>query len=88
MKEYEEDYKKVMNDKSDDKPPQPSPYDQIKKVDSLQLKTGLSKNILSDVFKKITTWPQDFSIHPTIKKIFDERIKTFNNNEPLDWATM
>lgn len=43
---------------------------------------------MSDVFKKVTTWPKDFNIHPTIKKIFDERIKNFNNNENLDWATM
>jgi len=49
-------------------------------VKNPQNKTGVPKNILSDVFKKVTTWPQDFNIHPTIKKIFDERIKNFNNN--------
>jgi 2-oxoglutarate dehydrogenase E1 component len=35
-----------------------------------------------------TVWPKDFNIPPTIKKIYDERKNNFNNNEPLDWATM
>lgn len=43
---------------------------------------------MKEVFDKITNWPADFNIHPTIKKIYEERIKNFNNNEPLDWATM
>jgi 2-oxoglutarate dehydrogenase E1 component len=88
MKEYEEDYKKVMSDKTDEKPVTEDPYYEVKTVDNPQLKTGASKTVLSDIFKKITTWPQDFTLHPTIKKIFEERIKNFTNNESLDWATM
>lgn len=30
----------------------------------------------------------DFNVHPTIQKIFDERVKNFNTNEKLDWASM
>lgn len=41
MKEYEEDYKKVMSDKSDDKPPQTNPYYEVKKVENLHGKTGV-----------------------------------------------
>lgn len=70
MKEYEEDYKKVMNDKSDDKPELANPYYEVQKVENPQYKTGTTKKVLGDVFNKITTWPQDFTIHPTIKKIF------------------
>jgi 2-oxoglutarate dehydrogenase E1 component len=88
MKEYEEDYKKVMSDKTDEKPVTEDPYYEVKTVDNPQLKTGASKTVLSDIFKKITSWPQDFTLHPTIKKIFEERIKNFTNNESLDWATM
>jgi len=40
------------------------------------------------VFKKITTLPIGFNVHPTIKKIFDERVRSMNQNENLDWATM
>jgi hypothetical protein len=32
MKNYEEDYKKVMNDKSDDKPELENPFYEVKKV--------------------------------------------------------
>lgn len=50
--------------------------------------TGVPKPVLVDLFNKITTWPSDFNIHPVIKKIYQERINNFNNNENLDWATM
>jgi 2-oxoglutarate dehydrogenase E1 component len=70
MKEYEEDYKKVMSDKTDEKPVTENPYYEVKKVDNPQLKTGAPKTVLSEIFKKITSWPQDFTLHPTIKKIF------------------
>jgi 2-oxoglutarate dehydrogenase complex dehydrogenase (E1) component-like enzyme len=80
MKEYEEDYKKVMNDKSDDKPELDNPFYEVKKVENSLQKTGTPKAVLNDIFKKITTWPQDFTIHPTIKKIFEERIKNFTNS--------
>jgi 2-oxoglutarate dehydrogenase E1 component len=40
------------------------------------------------VFKKVTTLPENFNIHPTIKKIFDERIRAMKHNDNLDWATM
>jgi 2-oxoglutarate dehydrogenase complex dehydrogenase (E1) component-like enzyme len=71
MKEYEEDYKKVMNDKSDEKPEQEDPYYELQKVQNPQNKTGYPRQILSEVFKKITTWPQDFNVHPTIRKIIE-----------------
>lgn len=88
MKEYEEDYKKVINDKSDAPPVQEDRYYEIMKVENAENKTGVSRITLGEIFKKITTWPQDFRIHPTIKKIVEERIKNFNNNDMLDWATM
>lgn len=88
MKEYEEDYKKVMNDKTDPQPKPEDPHYEVKKVDNIQHKTGATKATLTEIFKKVTTWPQDFNIHPTIKKIFEERIKNFSNNDNLDWATM
>ena len=50
--------------------------------------TGVERKILDEVFKKLTTWPQDFNIHPTIQKIYEERIKNYQNNDNLDWATM
>ena len=88
MKEYEEDYKKVMNDKADYKPKLEDPFYKLQPIQLPQNKTGINKQVLNDIFKKITTVPSDFNIHPTIKKIFEERVKNFTQNEPLDWATM
>ena len=50
--------------------------------------TGVPHDVLSQLFHKITTWPADFHLHPTIRKIYEERIKCFTHKEPLDWATM
>lgn len=50
--------------------------------------TGVPHNTLTKIFQNISSWPEDFNIHPTIKRIYEERIKNFQNKEPLDWATM
>jgi hypothetical protein len=60
-----------MNDKSDHKPELENPFYEVKKVENGQEKTGVTKVVLNDIFKKVTTWPQEFTIHPTIKKIFE-----------------
>lgn len=72
--------KKVVEDKMDDKPEHEDPYYELEKVLNLNYKTGVPKHILLDVFKKVTTLPINFIVHPTIKKIFDERIKSMNQN--------
>ena len=53
-----------------------------------QYKTGVPRDTLKEIFHKITVWPKNFNIHPTIKKIFEERTKNFNQGENIDWATM
>lgn len=80
MKEYEEDYKKVMSD-------QPFRLEEfnldvsvIKTPKLWGEKTGVSKDVLTEIINKVTTWPSDFNIHPTIKKIYEERIKNFKND--------
>ena len=69
-KRYEEDYAKVMKDQPDAKEHEIK-LEEIKKPTLWGKSTGVPKNIMSDLFKKITTWPNDFNIHPTIKKIYD-----------------
>ncbi len=69
-KRYEEDYAKVMKDQPDAKEHEYK-LEEIKKPTLWGKSTGVPKNIMSDLFKKITTWPNDFNIHPTIKKIYD-----------------
>ena len=51
-------------------------------------KTGVPRDVLTQLFTKVTTWPKNFNVHPIVKKLFSERIKLFNNDEPLDWPTL
>ena len=49
--------------------------------------SGVKKNELIEIGKKITSIPRNFSIHKTIKKIFDQRHKMFTENTSIDWST-
>jgi 2-oxoglutarate dehydrogenase complex dehydrogenase (E1) component-like enzyme len=69
-----------MNDKHDYKPEMQDPFYKLAQVNNPQHKTGTTKTVLNEVFKIITTVPAEFNVHPTIKKIFEERVKNFNNN--------
>lgn len=77
-----------MNDKHENKPEHEDPYYHLETVKNPQYKTGVTKETLVEVFMKLMSWPQNFNIHPTIKKIMDERIRTVKENDHLDWATM
>ena len=50
-------------------------------------KSGVKKELLLKVGKKISTIPKDLIAHKTIKKIFDMRYKVFDKNMPIDWST-
>ena len=49
--------------------------------------SGVDKNNVLDIGKKITKIPSNFNIHKTLKKIFDLKYKMFSENKPIDWAT-
>jgi 2-oxoglutarate dehydrogenase E1 component len=36
---------------------------------------------------KITTLPDDWSFHPTVKKIFETRRKSIQEGKSVDWGT-
>ena len=50
-------------------------------------KSGVNKENLVNVGKKISSIPNNFSVHKTLKKIFDLRHQMFEKNRPLDWST-
>jgi 2-oxoglutarate dehydrogenase E1 component len=52
------------------------------------VKTGVSKQLLQELFPHLSTWPSDFNVHQTIQKIYEERKTNFQNNQGLDMATM
>tara|TARA_B110000046_G_scaffold180506_1_gene211247 strand:- start:493 stop:1929 length:1437 start_codon:yes stop_codon:yes gene_type:complete len=49
--------------------------------------TGVEKNKLTNIGKKITSIPKDFKIHKTLQKIFETKKKMFTENVPIDWST-
>jgi len=49
--------------------------------------TGVTVNTIKEIGKRITYIPEDFNVHPTIRKIFDNKKKMFENGTGFDWAT-
>ena len=49
--------------------------------------SGVQKSKLIDIGIKISEIPNDFAIHKTLSKIFDQRLKKFKENGPIDWST-
>ncbi len=49
--------------------------------------TGVSIDTIKKIGKKITYIPEDFNAHPTIRKIFENKKKMFDNGKGFDFAT-
>jgi 2-oxoglutarate dehydrogenase E1 component len=49
--------------------------------------SGVDKKIITEIGKKITKIPDNFSVHKTLKKIFDLRLKTLEEGKKIDWST-
>ena len=49
--------------------------------------SGVDKIELTDIGKKISKIPQDFSVHKTLKKIFDLRMGSIIAGKAIDWST-
>ncbi len=49
--------------------------------------TGVDKKDLILIGKKITEIPKNFNVHKTLLKLFENKRKMFESNQPIDWAT-
>ncbi len=49
--------------------------------------TGVSLEKIKKIGERITVIPKNFNIHPTIKKIFENKKKMFLTGNGFDWAT-
>lgn len=49
--------------------------------------TGISEADFRKIFDAIMTWPQDFKPLRKIEKILQDKIKLFNDEGKIDWAT-
>ena len=50
-------------------------------------KSGVNRKKLITIGKKISTLPQSINVHKTLKKIFENRLLDFKENNPIDWST-
>ena len=49
--------------------------------------TGVSIDKIKKIGEKITSIPNNFFVHPTIRKIFDKKKKMFQTGKNFDWST-
>ena len=49
--------------------------------------SGVKKDKLIEIGKKISSIPKNFNIHKTLKKIFNLRLEIFEKNKSVDWST-
>ncbi len=49
--------------------------------------SGVDKNNLIKIGKKISSIPANFSVHKTLKRIFELRYKSFVSTSKIDWST-
>ena len=49
--------------------------------------TGVSSDKIKKIGEKLTIIPENFNVHKTIKRIFENRKKMFLNDKSIDWST-
>jgi 2-oxoglutarate dehydrogenase E1 component len=49
--------------------------------------SGVNTKLLIDIGKKISTIPNNFTVHKTLKKIFDFRFQAIEDGKAIDWST-
>ena len=49
--------------------------------------SGVDKNKLVEIGRKINSVPNNFNLHKTLKKILDLRIKVLDEGKAIDWST-
>jgi len=50
------------------------------------VKTGVAKDKLAELNAKILSIPADFTLHPRVAKIYEDRIKMAAGQQPMDWG--
>jgi 2-oxoglutarate dehydrogenase E1 component len=51
-----------------------------------EVETGLSAEELSELTKPLTTYPEDFHIHPKVKKLLEQRAEMGSGKRPVDYG--
>ncbi|MDQ7004525.1 MAG: 2-oxoglutarate dehydrogenase E1 component [Ghiorsea sp.] len=48
--------------------------------------TAVQSDRLSQLARQATTVPENFKLHPKVKKIYDSRIRMMDGQQPIDWG--
>ncbi len=62
-------------------------WEGIKDVKFDKHTTGIKVDRLRDLGLKLTTLPDDWTFHPTVKKIYEVRRKSISDGKSVDWGT-
>lgn len=62
-------------------------WEGIKEVKYDKNTTGIKTERLKDLGLKLTTLPDDWTFHPTVKKIYEARRKSVQDGKSVDWGT-
>ncbi len=54
---------------------------------NIRAKSGVAIDALQDVGRTLTTVPEGFDLHRTLKRVLDAKAKMFETGEGFDWAT-
>jgi 2-oxoglutarate dehydrogenase E1 component len=49
--------------------------------------TGVSLSVVRELGEKISTLPEDWVFHPTVKRIYEIRKKSIVEGKGIDWGT-
>ncbi len=53
---------------------------------ALEVETGVARDELRKVAERMTSAPEDFNVHPKIRKLFEQRRKMAAGEIPVDWG--
>jgi 2-oxoglutarate dehydrogenase E1 component len=53
---------------------------------ALEIPTNIAEDTLKQITEKLTTYPADFSIHPKVKKLLEQREKMGTGRLPIDYG--
>jgi 2-oxoglutarate dehydrogenase E1 component len=84
----EESYNESLSKPVEENDWKPKPWSEIQHTKySAPQKTGVNIDTLKEMGEIITHIPQDFNIHPQLKKNYEQRIHSIRDGKNIDWAT-
>jgi 2-oxoglutarate dehydrogenase E1 component len=86
MQDFRAQLEEALEETREAAPPEPPLAAQPEVVGVLPpVETGVDYEVLERVADRITTWPDDFTIHPKLEKALQKRREQLDN-DAIDWA--